>query len=277
VQPARRAEGALLLVTLTWGLTFPLIKNGLSVCPPFSFLALRFAIGLALFLPFLARRLPSRAAVVPGVLLAFFLGTSYFAQTWGLQHTASTRSAFITGLSVILVPLFYPVITRRRPGLWPSVGAALAVAGLYLLTAPRGAAFNRGDLATLACAAGYALYIVYLEVASRRHAYEDLLAVQMVFLAAAFVLPGLREGGPRSWGLSLWIPVGATAVILVASLYLQNRFQKDTTATRAAVIFAAEPLFATLFSFLMLGETLALVQWGGGTLILLGILAAEKR
>jgi len=90
--------------------------------------------------------------------------------------------------------------------------------------------------------------------------------------------PGaLMESTPFDTTPSLVVPVLVTAVILVVSLYLQNRYQRDTTATRAAVLFAAEPVFASIFSYALTGETLAAVQWGGAGLILAGILVAEKR
>jgi drug/metabolite transporter (DMT)-like permease len=275
---ARRAELALVVVTLCWGLTFPLIKVALEYCAPMTFMALRFPLAFLLLLPFLrGRPFPSRQVLGVGTVLGVLLGISLSAQVMGLVHTTPTRSAFITGLSVILVPMLYPLITRRRPGLWPTVGAVLAAVGLYFLTDPGAGGLNRGDGITLFCALGYALYIIALEEATRRHAFEDVLLVQMVVLSLLFAGPAIAEGGPRTLGPGLWIGVGGTALILAVTMYLQNRYQRWTTAPRAAVIFAAEPMFAAVFSFLIFAEVLAPVQWGGGSLILLGILAAEKR
>ncbi len=99
------------------------------------------------------------------------------------------------------------------------------------------------------------------------------------FLLMCFLFPpmALFGHGPVHWGPGLIWGITVTGPILGASIYLQNRFQKDTTAPRTAVIFAAEPVFAAVFSYLILGETLAPVQWGGGALILAGILVAERR
>jgi len=274
---ARRAEAALLATTLAWGLSFPMIKGALADAPPFAFLALRFPLALPLLWVLMRFRRPAREAIVPGLVLGLALGVSFYAQTLGLQSTTPTRSAFITGLSVILVPLLYPVFTRRLPGRWPAAGAVIAAAGLYLLTNPGGGGINRGDWITLVCAAGYALYIVLLEVYTRRYPYRDLLLVQLLLASVVFLPPALLQGGPvhvRSglvWGLL------TTGPILALTLYLQNRFQKDTTAPRAAVIFSGEPVFAAVFSYLITGETLVPMQWGGALLILVGILTAEKR
>lgn len=277
MSPARRAEAVLLLVTVAWGLTFPMIKGALADAPPLVFLALRFPLALLLLWPLLRWRKPSRRTFGAGLVLSVFLAFSFLAQTVGLVYTTSTRSAFITGLSVVLTPLLYPLITRKRPGLWPAAGAVVASGGLYLLTSPEGGGLNRGDALTLVTALCYALYIIYLEVASRRHPYEDLVLHQFILMCLLFPPLALFQDGPVRWGPGLLWGIVVTGPILGWTLYLQNRYQKDTTAPRTAVIFAAEPVFAAVFSYLILGETLAPVQWGGGALILAGILVAEKR
>jgi drug/metabolite transporter (DMT)-like permease len=274
---AHRAEAALLATTLAWGLTFPMIKGALADAPPFAFLALRFPLALPLLWLLMRFRRPSRQAVVPGLVLGLALTVSFYAQTLGLTSTTPTRSAFITGLSVILVPLLYPVFTRRLPGRWPAAGAAVAAAGLYLLTDPGGGGVNRGDWITLVCAAGYALYIILLEIYSRRLPYRDLLLIQLLLASVIFIPPALIQGGTVHVGPGLLWGLLTTGPILALTLYLQNRFQKDTTATRAAVIFSGEPVFASIFSYLIYGETLGPVQWGGAALILIGILVAERR
>jgi drug/metabolite transporter (DMT)-like permease len=240
-------------------------------------MALRFPLAFLLLWPLLGWRRPQRTSVLPGLALALFLGASYFAQVVGLQYTTPTRSAFITGLSVILVPLLYPAVARRLPARLPVAGAVIAFAGLVLLTRPGSGDLNRGDAVTLVCALGYALYVILLEITSRRHPYEDLLVMQFFPLAVVFFPAALIEGGPLRWGPGLLWGLAVTGPVLALTMYLQNRYQKFTTATRAAVIFSGEPLFAALFSFLLMGETLALSQWGGGVLILAGILVAVPR
>ncbi len=275
--PARRAEAALVLVTLAWGLTFPMIKGALAEVPPFTFLALRFPVALVILWPLLRGRIPARTSLPAGLVLGGLLAVSLYAQTQGLVYTTSTRSAFITGLSVILVPILYPVMTRRFPARWVVAGAAIALAGLYLLTNPDAGGLNRGDAITLLCALGFAIYIIFLEIASRKHPYEDLLVCQFVVLSVVFAPLAIGNGGAAGWGRGLVLGIAVTGPIFALTVYLQNRFQKNTTAPRAAVIFAGEPVFAAIFSYLLLAETLSPVQWGGGALILLGILAAEKR
>lgn len=269
-----RSEAALLLVSALWGMTFPLIKGGLVDAGPMGFLALRSLLGFAILWPVLRCRIPSRAAWKPGILLGFALVLSYAAQTVGLDYTTPTRSAFITGLAVILTPVAYFLRTRRTPGPAPAVGALLAGGGLWLLTDPRGGGLNRGDLITLAAAAGYAVYIVELEILTLRRGYRDLLVVQSGVLAILFLPAALLEAEPIRWTGRLAASVGSTGGILALTFYLQNRFQRGTTAPRAGVIFATEPAFAAAFSWWMLGETLSGSQWTGAGFMLAGMIAA---
>jgi len=136
---------------------------------------------------------------------------------------------------------------------------------------------NRGDWITLITAVGYGLYVIVLEVVSKKHPYEDLLVLQFAPLAVVFAPAALIEAEPIRCGSGLVWALLFTGPILALTLYLQNRYQRDTTATRAAVIFTGEPVFAAGFSYILLGETLSAVQWGGGALILVGILAAIRR
>ena len=254
-----------------------MIKGALTQAGPYSFMALRFPLAALILWPLLGWRIPSRHAILPGCLLSLLLGAAFYAQVVGLQYTTPTRSAFITGLSVILVPLLYPVITGKKPGRWPVIGASIALIGMVLITDPGGGGLNRGDWITLICAFAYGLYVIVLEVVSKKHDYEDLIVLQFLPLTVVFIPGAMTESAPIEWGRHLIWGLGVTGPILALTLYLQSRYQRYTTATRAAVIFTGEPLFAAVFSFLLIGETLKLIQWGGGVLILAGILAAIRR
>jgi drug/metabolite transporter (DMT)-like permease len=251
-----------------------MVKGALADATPFAFLSLRTLFSLAVLWPLLRFRPPARASLGPGVLLGLVLGASYGTQTIGLLSTTATRSAFISGLAVVLVPFLYPMLTRRTPGVGATMGAVIAAIGLYLFTQPAAGALNRGDVWTFGCALAYALYVVMLEKASRKAEARDLLVIQSVVLAIMF-LPGaiverseihLRSG--LIWGLL------TTGPILAVSLYLMSLYQKETSAPRAAVIYTAEPVFAAGFAWLLAGETLSLLEWGGAGLILSGILVA---
>lgn len=264
-------------MTLAWSLSFPVVKLALADAGPFAFLALRLPLGLALLWPLLGFRRPSRRAWRLGGGLALLLGVSYALQTEGLAHTTPSRSAFLTALNVLFVPLLYPLLSRRRPAPATLLGAAIALGGILLLAAPDRGGWNRGDTLTLGCALGFAAYIVALEETTRQEDYEDLILVQLGLLSVLFLPLALLEGEPIRWGRGLGIGLLVTAPSLALTVYLQNRYQKDTSAPRAAVIFTTEPLFAALLSWVLIGETLSGGQWGGGFLILLGMWIALRR
>ena len=279
----RRADLALLGVTAAWGSTFPAIKIGVGVVDPLVFYALRLTLsllGLALlFRRSLFKDLAGRWR--QGILLGLLLYASYLAQAVGLQSTTASRSGFITSLSVILVPLLYVPLTRRHPGRWPLLGVLVCVAGLFLLTRPDLGRLNRGDLITLVCAFLYALYVVLLERFSRDRSPEPLIGIQGVTLAVASLLalplarhlPGPAELAHRD----LWLGLAVTVPVSILTVVAITRFQPRTTATRAAVIYSAEPLFAFGFAALWLHERMDPAGAVGAALIVAGILLAEVK
>jgi drug/metabolite transporter (DMT)-like permease len=159
----------------------------------------------------------------------------------------------------------------------PIIGALIAVFGLYLMTDPGGGGLNRGDAITLVTAIAYALYIIILEVLTRRYPYQDLVVMQFLPLAFLFAPAAIAEGEPIRWGSGLVWALLLTGPVAALTVYLQNRYQRYTTATRAAVILAGEPVFAAIFSYFLLGEVLSWSQAGGALFILIGILIALKR
>lgn len=279
----RRADLALLGVTAAWGATFPAIKVAVGVVDPFVFYPLRLGLALAGLALLFRRTLFAglRGRWRHGVILGVLLYVSYMAQALGLEHTTASRSGFITALSVILVPFLYVPLTRRSPGLWPSLGAVVCLAGVFLLTRPDAGQLNRGDLITLICAVVYALYVVLLERYSRAGSTEPLVGIQAITVAAASLLSlplarrwptGADFRHPDLWaGLLVCVPVAMLTIVAI------TRIQPKTTATRAAVIYSAEPVFALLIAALWLGDRLDPLGAVGAGLIVGGILLAEVK
>jgi len=264
---------ALNLLTLIWGTTFVVVKGAVAEIPPSLLVLLRFLVAGVFFLPLLLR-LP-RGAWGPGLELAFWLLLGYASQAVGLLYTSASRSAFITALNVVLVPLFLSLAGRRVEGVW--LAAFLAFLGVGLLSYdPRQPPLNVGDLWTLLTALTYAIYIIRLEVHAKAIPSLPLTAVQ-VLGTGLFALPwalaeGFRlEGVP--WGAVLYLGVAATAL----ATWLQTWGQKHVPAPQAAILYTLEPVWATLFAFLVLGERLG--AWGflGASLVILATLQAIRR
>ncbi|MCR4403765.1 MAG: DMT family transporter [Candidatus Acetothermia bacterium] len=276
---------ALLSVTVIWGWTFVLVKEGASELGPLSFLALRFALAfLALLILFWHRLRRAQLGVrefLQGLAIGLALFGGYLFQTWGLLYTTATKSGFITGLSVVLVPLLAALAFKDRVPSSGWLGAGLSALGLGLILLGQGGmgrGLNLGDLLTLLCALCFALQIILIGRLVTRENYPALLVIQigLVFLlslagALSLERPTLAIS-PQGWQAVLITSFLATAL----AFFIQNRFQPLSTPTRAAIIFSAEPVFAGLFGYLLLGERLAGLQLLGAGAILSGIALSQR-
>jgi drug/metabolite transporter (DMT)-like permease len=272
------ATAALILVTAVWGLTFVQVKDAVEVYPLFAFLAVRFAIASLALAPPAARRLGSlgRDGTAVGVFLGALLALAFALQTAGLERTTVTSAGFLTGLYVVLTPLLAVTIFRTRLGreLWLAV--ALAVAGLLLLGgAPSGSV--EGNVLVLLSTVAMALQIVVLERYAARFEAFALTFVEMLTMFVAFTAIAIALG-------DLSVPCGATvwAALLVTGLFasafaflVQVWAQRAVSATRIALVFSLETVFAGLFGFLLDGDRLGALGWAGCALIFSGIVLAE--
>ncbi len=275
-----RADGALALVTAFWGITFVVVKGALGHGDPFTFLVLRFTVG-ALVLSALA----GRQVLLPdnlrrGALLGGFLFGGFALQTMGLTYTTPSRSAFITGMSVVFVPLLSLALFRRVPKPSSLLGVVLAAVGLYFLTRPEtGSAeggLARGDLLTLGSTVAYACHITLTERFAPKQGVTGLVAVQLwtVALLSALCLPFVErrlEWAPAFVGAVLFCGICASAIALSVQTWGQAR----TTAVRAGLIYSMEPVYASVYSVALGLEVLGPREWTGGGLILVGVMVSE--
>ncbi|MDP6528721.1 MAG: DMT family transporter [Gemmatimonadota bacterium] len=269
---------ALLLVSFLWGATFVAVKASLDHASPLLFVGMRFALATLATLPLLRHRGPEvRAALVRGIGLGVVLAGGYCTQTLGLAVTTPARSAFITGLSVALVPVWSMLLTGRKPRPLSMAGLALAVPGLWILTAPEAGSWNRGDSWTIACAFFFGLHVALLGKYGRDYDRAGLLVSQLGVTAALALLLSPLVETPRMEPVPVLLTGLATTAILATAcvVWLQLRYQPKVEPTRAALVYATEPLFAAGFSWVLLGETLTPTAWLGGIIILGGMVLSE--
>jgi len=271
----------LLVVTLVWGTTFPLLKSAAADPSSVEISAFRFLIAALCMAPFLLRA--SRRAWRDGALLGVLALVSYVTQAYGLQFVSSNRSAFLTSLNVLMVPFLGLLFGGRLA--WPVVLAAMcACAGIGLMSW-EGGSHPLGDAATVACALAYALYVVVLSQRAARHQARELAATQiavMALLATLWML--LQSVGTNALATlpARVAPHAATLLYLGACatagmLFLQALGQRHVTADKAAVIYAMEPVFAALFGWLWLGELLGWRGFAGGAIVLGALILSEMR
>jgi drug/metabolite transporter (DMT)-like permease len=283
-----QADLALAFCSLIWGATFVLVKDALAQASVFVFLALRFVLAtatLALIYRATVRRL-DRATFAAGAALGWFMFSGYALQTIGLQFTTPSKAAFITGSSVVMVPVLHAFFGRRHAGAWVWAGAIAALGGLYFLTVPV-AGFgdlNKGDLWVMGSAVVWALHILAVGHFSPRHSVGALTFTQVAVSAGFTVLflPLVTMAGweaPRlTWSGAVIAAVVVTAVGATAFAFsIQVWAQKFATPSHVAILFSLEPVFAAFTSVLFYGEHLTGRTIAGAALVLAGIVMAELK
>ena len=290
-QQSRLAYLLLLADGVVWGSTFVVVKAALRDCSPLLFNQLRMLIAFVALAVWNAgswRRMTRRAVwsgAVAGVLLAF----GYELQTTGLVYTTPARSAFLTGLVVVLVPLFSAWPRLRAPGthaprLVQLLGALGAFAGIVLLTTPAGtplrdftSGVSRGDILSLLCAAAFALHLLSLAHLSPRVPTAQLATLQIGFAALTMsVATPLLERTYFRPSPSLALALLVCALFATAAAFsIQSWAQKHLQANHTAMLLALEPAFALGISILFFGERLRFRSGTGAALILCSLLASE--
>jgi drug/metabolite transporter (DMT)-like permease len=210
----------------------------------------------------------------------------------GLHFTSATKSGFITGTSVIFTPFFQVFLERRRPGKGNIIGTILVLAGLLFLSSKGthftdliydiGSNFNIGDFLTLICALSYSVYIVYLDIISKKVDYMPLVFIQIgvtavggILLAIVFQFTGI-ETGMFSFTKDLIIAVIYTSILsTILTTILQTKFQRYITPIKAGIIFSLEPIFAAIVAFFLLSEKISNFGFIGCIFIFSGLLISE--
>ena len=284
-----KAELALGFNAVIWGTTFVLVKSALHQVSPLLFLALRFSVAtLALGVLFRARwrgRAPDAPRVTwqmvaAGFMVGLFLFAGYLLQTLGLQSTTAPKSAFLTGLATVMVPLLAALVYKIRPRISEVAGVLAATLGMGLMTleGPIGS-ISRGDLLTFGCAIAFAAHIVATGHFAEQIGNEVLSITQIGAAAlAALSLVGWAETPRIQWHpLVIWAILMTGLLCTALAFTIQAWAQHYTTSTRTALIYALEPVVAWITSFCIAGEGLSGQAAAGAVLILGGVLLVEMK
>ncbi len=274
-----RADLFLLLATLIWGATFPLVTAALPFMDPFLFVLIRFVIAGLFFLIWIFPKFKytDKKVLWAGLILGLLNAIAYLGQTFGMQTVDADTSAFIATTGVVLVPFIAPILGLARVKKIEVLGSFLCLWGLYVLTGAHLQDLSTGQFWILFSTLGWAGGVCYLQRVAPKIKEGALLAFyQIVFLIpVALILSGIHSEIPHFQPILifalLYTGILATAVVFL----IQVRYQKETTATHAAIIYSLEPVLASLIAMYVNHEALTARVVKGGGIILLSILLIE--
>ena len=273
----RQAVLMLVMTTVFWGLSFPLIKSLIflnralfpGAGPWFvtlAALAPRFAVAAAVMLVLRARMgvRPTPGEVRQGVGLGLFAAGGTLFQTDGMQFTSASTSAFLTQFYAILVPVWFALRRRQNPGAVIWTGCALVLAGVAILGHFdwHTLRFGRGEWETLLSSIffmGQILWIERREFAGNRPGSTTLVMFvfqSVIFLALAAATAPHARSLVEPWGSPAWacLTLTLTAVCTVGAFWLMNIWQPRIPATQAGLIYCIEPVLASVFALFLPAE-----------------------
>lgn len=276
-----RYDALLVFVTMIWGSTFLVVKNTVRLSGPFTYLAFAYGVGALTLALIFRRRLVriTRAELRNGLIIGLILFTGYALQTTGLQFTTVSKAGFITGLNVPLIPVFMFLLLRQKSARGAVVGIILSFAGLFLLS------FNNqltlsvgiGELFIFGAAIAFALHVVAISRFAPGADATNLVIMQigLTSLLSFISIPLAHQPlFVPSW--SFWIAVVLLGTIDVAfTLLVMNRVQQFMGGTKAALIYALEPVWAALTGLLLAGDVLSVPAWIGCACILAGMIVGR--
>ena len=297
------AQVGLVLTTLAWGATFVLVKDSLEYAKPFTFIFFRFIIATFAILPFIflykKRNFFNRinnSEIEFGLICGLLLFIGYAFQNFGLEITIPSKSAFITSISVLIVPIILVFYKNEitTPKLWISI--LIVILGLYLLIDPGSGvqqsnekygkdAFlpNLGDILTFGCAIFFAMHIIAQSDAVKtkinliRFFIIQCLSVSLFAGLCALIInePVIPWNHPQI-NILYWSLIINGMIATTFAIFVMIWAQKILSAGETAVIFSLEPIFAALFSIFMGVESFGVLQWAGAIIVVLSVIYYSK-
>ncbi len=274
------AQIGLLFVTIVWGLTFIMVKEALGDAPPFTFATLRFGLATILTLFIVKKKIFTLAKqeIWGGIVCGFFLFLGYAFQNFGLLNTTATKSAFITSIAVLIVPILLVLLNIQKVRIRIWIAVLMATAGLYLLILP-GGGISLGDIITFGCAVSFALHIIAQDNFIKKEIrLIPFVNVQLAFVTIVSLFHALMfEPDPIIWSERLFGAIIITGFLATFMAFLIMIWaQKILNPSETAIIFATEPVAAAFFAMVFAGEVLGLWGWIGGGLVCLAVVYGES-
>ena len=276
----RLAQLSLVLITMIWGITFVMVKEALNDAPPYMFASLRFGLAFFIGLVYLNKNIKdiNHLEMVGGLVCGLCLFAGYAFQNYGLMQTTPSKSAFITSVSVILVPVILSIFRIKKVDFKIWISVSLATIGLYVLLNPSGGEVNIGDILTFGCALSFAFHIIAQDYYLTKGSSISRLFLSQVMFAALFSLMSVFAFESPEIVISqrLIIAILVTGFLATfVAIMLMVWAQTILNANQTALFLSLEPVFAALFSTIFAGEILGVHGWVGGMIVVFGVISSE--
>ncbi len=277
---SKQADIMLFFVAFFWGTGFTVTKIGLEVFTTMQLLSIRFIIATIVSFILFHKNMKkaNRQDLKAGIIMGIFLALGYVFQTVGLEGTTAGNSAFLTGTNVVMVPFFYYLVSKKKPGLNNTVAAGLMFIGIILLTVDFNnfGKFNFSDMLTFLCAISFAWQIVVTGIyASDKDPYV-ISTIQMTTSAVIFSVMMFFDKTPLTINLKGVVSMAYLSVVTTMLCFLmQTVAQKYTQTSHAAILLSLESVVGSIFGMIFLGEKYTVVMLFAFALIFLSILTAE--
>lgn len=275
----QKANFLVLLVTLGWGFSYLFMKIGAGSIEEFNLLALRFGIAfLVTGLVFYKRlRLISKATIGYGALLGAILFGVCTLILFGLRTTTTSNAGFLVGLTVIFVPMLSMMFFRKRLNKNQLIGALLAIVGIGMLTLNHELHMHPGDLFCIVGGIFNALYILISDIAVKRTDSITVGSLSLGFTAVyALIFSFIFESPALPDTFDGWLSVLALGLVCSAFCFIAQAVSlKYIDPVQLGLMYALEPIFASIVAFIFVGERMTMQGYMGAALVLSGILVSQ--
>ena len=276
---------ALLGATVIWGSAFIAQSVGMDKIGPFTFQAVRCFLAVVFLFPASAlfskgkpfwKSWADPALWRSGVICGLALFAASSLQQIGLVYTDAGKAGFLTAMYIVFVP-FLGLFVGQRPGRNALLSLIPAIVGLYLLSCTSVSGINKGDVLLLLCAVAFSVQILLID---RHCAGLDGLKLNCIqaLVVAVLSVPWalLTETVDASLIASCWLPLGYAGVLSMGVAYtLQIVGQKRVAPSAAALLMSLESVFAALFGWLLLHETMTKAELLGCVLVFAAVIISQ--
>lgn len=275
-RPSWLAEAMLLLVSVVWGASYGLAKTAVIFYPVLGFLAVRFLLTAILLLP--SWRGLSKVQLAQGMKVGIPLGVIllaiFISETYGVSLTLASNAALLISMCVVFTPFVEWIVLRARPSLVSFVAAGVSLLGAWLLTSGVSLSFNLGDGLILLAALLRAFMVTYTNKLTQGKQIPALFLTSVqtgvVGLGCLFLGIIILPGGlpPLPYAPTFWYVTAFLVVFCTLfAFFAQNYALSHTSPTRVSLLMGSEPVFGALFAVYWLNESLSVIGWIGGAMI----------